>query len=410
MKILFVTRLFSAIEEGLLHNQWTPMGVPAIYKLLETLDTSSHDILIVFTCKDEGSKWDRTDDITLQVDGISAKIIVIAGEKRISPMFGFLRRYISMARHVICVWKLKKEYHPDVVYIDRVNIWSAAILARFTNVPVILRLLGIVKYMKDVQKGKRIKDRIWRWAYTSPFFAAICTLDGSGGGVWMDNALNMNVKKYLWINGVDKSTAISSSQLVAENKNALQVLFVGRLEEDKGLREFILSIEMANDKSDKVIQGIIVGYGTLSSWLVKYINNSRYKDNFQFLGAVPHSNVLGLYKSTDIYVSLNKGGNLSNTNLESLISGSCIIFPSSKPDEGIDSDTDKLIPGDVVIRLDNNNIINDLACKLIDFSSTPKNIQRFKDNAINLSKKIIPTWNQRINQDITLIESVNNED
>ncbi len=39
-KILYVCRLFNGLETSVKSRKWNPTGVPTIYKIIETLDSS----------------------------------------------------------------------------------------------------------------------------------------------------------------------------------------------------------------------------------------------------------------------------------------------------------------------------------------------------------------------------------
>ena len=40
MRLLYVVRLFSGLEDGLCEGVWRPRGVPTIYRMIEALDRS----------------------------------------------------------------------------------------------------------------------------------------------------------------------------------------------------------------------------------------------------------------------------------------------------------------------------------------------------------------------------------
>lgn len=54
-----------------------------------------------------------------------------------------------------------------------------------------------------------------------------------------------------------------------------------------------------------------------------------------FLGQLPHDPMV----------------NLTNSNLEAMKTGACMIIPVSQPERGIDSDTDELVRQSAVIRV-----------------------------------------------------------
>ena len=41
MRVLYVCRLFTGLENSIIKNEWAPTGVPTIYKILEELNKES---------------------------------------------------------------------------------------------------------------------------------------------------------------------------------------------------------------------------------------------------------------------------------------------------------------------------------------------------------------------------------
>ena len=81
MNIFFVTRLFTSFEASLNNLNWSPEGLPTIYKLIESLD-QKYNLNIFFLAKDSGktysSGWKRNNDIAMKVKGLKANISVFA--------------------------------------------------------------------------------------------------------------------------------------------------------------------------------------------------------------------------------------------------------------------------------------------------------------------------------------------
>ena len=63
--------------------------------------------------------------------------------------------------------------------------------------------------------------------------------------------------------------------------------------------------------------------------LVSLTKKNFYK-HFRFLERLPNKHVLPILKKTDIYVSLNRAGNMSNANLEAISACCCMIIPKSQ--------------------------------------------------------------------------------
>ena len=97
----------------------------------------------------------------------------------------------------------------------------------------------------------------------------------------------------------------------------------------------------------------LVGTGSLESSIRKQIDRSQHRDCFEITRRLENNKVPKFLRETDIYVSLNKYGNLSNANLEAIAAGCCMILPSSQKFTGIDLVTDKILGSDAVFRLKN---------------------------------------------------------
>ncbi len=69
MQILYVSRLFSGLADGLREKRWEPRGVPTVYRLLEGLNRSEHDLRIAFTVKDDAVAWPGRSTETFPVEG-----------------------------------------------------------------------------------------------------------------------------------------------------------------------------------------------------------------------------------------------------------------------------------------------------------------------------------------------------
>ena len=100
-------------------------------------------------------------------------------------------------------------------------------------------------------------------------------------------------------------------------------------------------------------------------------------------------------QKTDIYVSLNKYGNLSNANLEAIAAGCCIVIPSSQLLTGIDVVTDQMLGSNAVYRLKNGEDYEELAQAVIKLAASPERRNAMSRNVLSIAKTL-PDWQQRI--------------
>src|SRR3990167_6639925 len=114
-----------------------------------------------------------------------------------------MKFYFSEFRHLIEIFRVIRNFRPDVLYVDRSNILIAAFVARFTKIPVVLRLYGVTPAMYDLLDVNSPSHYLYRWCYRSPFKLVIVTRDGSAAKKWINRALRKDTKYEILVNGVD---------------------------------------------------------------------------------------------------------------------------------------------------------------------------------------------------------------
>lgn len=408
MRLLYVVRLFSGLEDGLYEGVWRPRGVPTIYRMIEALDRSDHDVRFVFTCKDHGSHWRHRDHRTFAVAGLRHPVTVLAGGAALPRALGRARGYLREARQACPIWHLHRDFCPDVMYFDRVNIYQAALAARFTSTPVVWRVMGVPTPMHLALEARDPVSRITRWAYRAPFAEVICSRDGSGGEAWMGRALKASTPRTMMINGADAEpeTRLDPRTAAALPSARTKVLFVARLVENKGCMTFINGFLGALAREPDGLHAVVAGDGPYTEPMRKAAANQGALDRVSFLGQLPHHQISALHRHCDIYVSLNPLGNLANSNLEALRCGACMIIPASQPDRGIDRDTDELVPETAAIRVDSPDDDAGLNAAIIRLHHAPEERAERAARAKEIANSLIPTWDERIEREIALLEEV----
>lgn len=121
-------------------------------------------------------------------------------------------------------------------------------------------------------------------------------------------------------NGIDMNLACSQEKL----DGVLTLISTSRLIEVKGIK-FLLEAFILLLKSYTNVRLLIVGDGPLMEELKSIANEETGIGKVEFLGALPHEEVLGLYHQADVFVlpSLNEG--MSNSLLEAMAAGLAVI-------------------------------------------------------------------------------------
>ena len=410
-KIFMVFRLFTGFETSLKKKKWMPEGVPTVYRLLEGIQSQSY-LNIYFLTKDSGStyfsNWKEKKDIKVNIKDFNANIYVLAGInyfKKLLPkkLLMILRDF----RHLIKIIKYINLEKPDIIYFDSSNVVIAAFIRiLFPKTPIVLRILGVCSFLRTIVSSKKLIHNIYRLAFKSNFSNVIATQDGSGIEYWLDKVLRNGVKRHVLLNGVDIKTKKkfldkSLINFKNKNKNKIIILFLGRLEEYKGINNFIDAAILLLKKFNKKLHFVIVGNGSLYNNTVNRIKKNNYTNSFTFLRNIPHKKVMQLHHISDIYVSVNNDGNLSNANLEAISSNDCMVIPKPRKLEKIDIKTFFYLQNSVIYYdiTSTEDLIKNLKFLIIN----PSEINKMKIKISETKNNFLKSWEQRVKEEKNIL-------
>jgi glycosyltransferase involved in cell wall biosynthesis len=224
--------------------------------------------------------------------------------------------------------------------------------------------------------------------------------------LWLSNALRTGVKSKVLLNGVDDidfpDVLDERLKLLPEKKSI--ILFVGKLERYKGCYEFIESLILLSENKINKVHALVIGTGSEQDQLKKIVEETNHVNNFTFIERLPHGQISAAHKISDIYVSMNHLGNLSNANIEAIQSDDCMVIPNPQPEIGVDVVTNKLLLGAVV-----NVPINDpknLADALYTLLQSKEKRSRMSKDICIRKQNFLWSWDERINAEISLLEDL----
>lgn len=404
MHILYICRLFTGFEKSLQTTEWTPLGAPTIAKMINHLDQHDiHSTTFVWTCKDYNSSWKASKDQIVKLHGLNTKIHILAGKNRFPQSWGRIREKLREIVHLLKIWKLYKKTKPDLIYCDRVNLPIAAFFATFTKTPVIWRIMGVLQEMHSNLTNTSPRAKLFRKLYKSQFAAVICTLDGSNGQNWMNNALNAKTKKHLLVNGYTPETTKETCKW-PQNKKC-KILFPGRIEQLKGLTTLLNTAKTLKKQEIENLQFIIAGYGTAEEWIKQQITDNDLNEYFFFTGTLTPQQMKYARKNSDIYLSCGTHGNMTNTTIEALSDGLCTIIPLPNKNIGTDIDTNNFISANAAIRYGEQDDYESLAKILIELSQSPEQRNSIGNNGKTFAQNNIPSWEERITNELSIWEN-----
>lgn len=406
MKILFIFSFYTALRSSFENGDWRPEGMPTAAKLFEGLKKKNIDYNVVFIDKNKNTK--EKIKVKKRIIGLNRYfyLISIPNRKILSKfrLFKKINSYINEAVYIKEIMRLVKKDDFDLFYIDRDNVIIGAALKLLFKKKVLLRLHGVANLYDDfIKLSKKIIDPIRYFSFRCNFDYILCSNDGSPGKQFLESFTSSKIKKQILLNGIDIS--VKPEEFI-ETKNQQYnskpvLLYLGRLDVFKGIEYFLDTVTNLYAIRDD-FQTLIVGEGPLYDMVKMNITNYP---NISLIGGVTHSKVHEYYNSADIYVSLNLLGNLSNTVLEALGSGLCVITLKKDVKSKKDFSTEELLE-DTVIYIDRDNICNELPEYINNLLDNKQLLEEYKEKALVKSKQIIKSWNERIEYEIQLLEAI----
>jgi glycosyltransferase involved in cell wall biosynthesis len=399
LKILVLGRLFSGLADGAARGVWDPRGVPAFRKLVEGLhEDPDIDVETVLFCKDPDSRFRKVS--TFRTDEVGSVRVV----PYLTPTSGRFRRVdrlVSEVWHLIEALRLARRSGARLVYATYAMVLPAAVLARWSAVPVVLRLMGVFPQHRRIAMGKG--HGLFAWALRAPFRMVVCTEDGSDPEGLLPKITHRDSQRVVRLNGCDvppsSDEAVPGESVRGER---VRIVFLNRLETYKGAPEFVAAaIALAGDAPGQFLFDI-VGDGPLRGEL----EARAVSDDIRFHGAVPHAEALRILRRSDICVSVNLHGNLSNANLEALACGCCLVRPTSDPSVPIDTSTDRILTAAIAPRFDRDELPVSLIDLLRRLSANRETIMAYRSASRRLAAGLLKPWTEVIAEDIRMLRDI----
>lgn len=407
MRVLYCVRLFSGLQSSVASGVWRPTGVPTIYKMMEVLDAGSDDIAFMLTCKDGNVEWPEARNRRLTLTGLKTPVDVLAGVRRFPRWLGAGRSVLRGIAHFLALWSAYRRMKPDLVYLDHANVYVGALLTLVTRAHIVFRVMGVYPVMRAALDSGGVRLRFLRWCYRRSWALVICTQDGSGVEPWLVGALRKDVPRVALINGIDRSEgADTAPEIAAIAGDKTVVLSVGKLEPEKGALQFAEGFLKAWRQRSESLHALIVGAGQLRGLIRALFEEAGAVSAVTMVERLPHKQVLGALDRADIYVSLNRLGNLSNANLEAMMTGQCMVVPAAQPTLGIDVVTDTILPPETALRIRSTDDISGLADALIRLDRNPDERTSRGTAAAAAAEQHFYGWDGRIGYELALLRAV----
>ncbi len=303
---------------------------------------------------------------------------------------------------------------PDIIYGYEVySILPSFLLGKLFKIPVVARYQGtpLAMYLNDKNLTLPLSTRFtYILSYRIPVDLIIMGNDGTRGDLILSRIGVPKEKIKFWLNGVDAKYRILNSDLTNRDimerrekegipSDSIVLISACRLVSWKRVDRIILVLRELVKKNYNIFL-MIIGDGPQRLVLENLVEKLDVRDRVRFFGKVPRDKVIEYLRISDIYVSAFEMSNLSNTLLEAMTCGKCVVVLNNGETSSVVSNGKTGFLVDPPFTLSK---FTEILVKLISNSSLRKEVgERAKEYARNN----FLDWSERMNLEVQEINKL----
>lgn len=402
MKILYVTTAWTGLSDIIFKGKVDAEGMPAFIKPLKELINRGNeiDIILIHNLK-------PYPEYNIKVKWINESQII----GQVYWKHNYLKRINSIYKLKTCINNAIKSKNYNFIYGQGTSADIARVIAQKNKIPFGHRLYGTFLY-DYIDKNNKLSAFIFHnleyRAFKSKKSFLLVTNDGSKGD-YAVKKINNNYYPYefrFWLNGINHMPDISPEALerkIEDFDKTPFLFYVARLDRWKRQDYAIKILKELNNRGIN-IKLYIAGQRVDEKYyneLKQLIVNLKLEDKVIFLGAIGRNEINFMSKAAIASFSLYDMCNLGNVFHEMLSAGAVII---SRNDGSLD---DFIVNGYNGFLIDN---IDDGVNCVIKVLNDPGYRRSIRNNAIYTSRNKMKTWEERVDDEIKLIEKYANSD
>ena len=304
---------------------------------------------------------------------------------------------------------LRSGVRPDIVYSMRHAYGAVAwLLTRRTGARFVLRNYGVAGAYEARFVQKKWLDRLKALgALVGAGLSAdlqIMTNDGTRGDK-MARRARYDMRKFRhWINGVNKSMRIPGFDRRAFRRGlglppeTPLLLAVGRLATWKRQDRIVDAMPQILAEFPHA-RLFLIGEGTCREALEGRARRLDVSEAVTFVGAVGHDQVRQYLNATDLFLQTSDISNLSNSLLEALATGCCVIT------RDVGGTTDVVTDGNNAVVLRPGEAA-DYAEAVVRLLKNPEEQKRLAETAHKSAMKDLQSWDERMEMEVDELKSL----
>jgi len=385
--------------------------------LLEGVSARGIPAQVVFLTREE----DATDFIDYRrFDGIDIDFHIVPAYRLTPWLHKFVhprrvldrlaRLYNDARQFVEVLKKFSRTGSSAVVYLDRRNIVLAA-LFKIKGWRTVVRFHGVAGWNRHrFNLSMLLRQPLYFWALKAPFDLVLSSEDGSPVQPFFDRYLAANTPYRVFVNGVDLHPPIDPLAKPLRDRYGFSeawpvLLFVSRLTPDKGAQEFLDALIETYRRNPRFYVVIVAG-GSDPGWAKDVLESAGMGARVAFECSLPHTKILTYFRQADVFVSSNFLANLTNTVLEAMAAGICVVMLGRDQATQADISTEALVPDDVVVRIPRFSGASGLSDALTLLVENTELIDVYRSRMKDFAGDFLRPWEERISDEIDLLECI----
>lgn len=401
MKILYVTHLWSALSECLFDEVTEIRGMPAFFYPLRELAKNNEIDILIFNDSDHNN----TDDLNIKIDWLKKLEYHFISHKKIKgKILKPIDQVISFVQVIQKVSEMTKKRSYDFIYGHGPMSEPANFVARKKSIPFGERRYGDSYYSLIQKKGviyAVLSQPINYLSYRTRKSFMLATRDGSQ----IDKAYKRINKErvpfplYHWLNGSERNFEKEYVDQEVINDNHFYLLYVARFTKWKRQHLALNIVEKLKKKGENInlyYAGQIDDEKYYSK-IFQIASEKGIEENIKYIGVINKEKMKCYVKNATACLSFYDPCNLGNVLIEYMTFGGVVI---SLNDGSLDGIIEHGVNGFLVDNLDQ------AITYIENLMSDHKLVKKIQNNAVKSSRNTFLSWDERVKQEIQLIESI----